>query len=166
MLRVLEQGRQPGPQDWKHKNIWCNVPFHLAHAAMSRCLECKAQSPEDTAATFIIPAWSGTPAWDLAEKRFELVEYHPPFSDVFTCTPLQAGEGRRAVGPTRFPVAVITCARGHIRTSQQTVENLRGIPAWRAEDQSAAANSLVLPTNMAEDVKEFYSESYLFIQAA
>jgi hypothetical protein len=51
-------------QDWAHQNTWCNVPFHLAFEALQRFLVCKESSPDDTAATFVIPAWPGTPAWD------------------------------------------------------------------------------------------------------
>lgn len=88
------------------------------------------------------------------------MEYHPPYSDVFTCTPLQAGEGRRTVGPTRFPVVVITCARGPSKANHQTKEEFRKIPIWRAEDQSAAADSLMLPADMPAKTKQLFKDLF------
>ena len=65
-------------QDWSNKNSWCNLPFNIAFEGLTRFLECKKEHPDNTAATFVIPAWPGTTAWDLAREFFELVDYYPP----------------------------------------------------------------------------------------
>ena len=125
-------------QDWAHQKTWCNVPFHLAFEAPQRFLVCKESSPDDTAATFFIPAWPGTPAWNLAMRTFQLVDYYPPYSDLFTATPEKAGEAQRALGPVKFPVAVITCPAGPIRRDDASFAKFKSVPAWRHENQSKA----------------------------
>jgi hypothetical protein len=48
--------------NWEHQNILCNVPFHPAYEALHRFLTCKGNSPDDTSATFQIPAWTTSAA--------------------------------------------------------------------------------------------------------
>ena len=52
------------------------------------------------------------------------------------------------MGPTRFPVAIITSPLGPIRTNDRTFQKFQEVPVWRKEDQSAAVDSLVLSESM------------------
>ena len=147
-------------QDWAHQNTWCNVPFHLAFEALQRFLCCKQLSPEDTTATFVIPAWPGTPAWNLAMETFQLVDYYPPYSDLFTATPLKAGEARRASGPVKFPVAVITCPPGPIPKDDASFAKFKTVPVWRHQDQFKAVESLKLPENMNPSIQRKFRDLF------
>jgi predicted aspartyl protease len=134
-------------QDWAHQNIWCNVPFHLAYQAMTQFLKGKSASPEDTAATFVIPALPDSAAWKLASEHFQLVDYHPAFSEVFTATPAKAGEARRAVGPSKIPMAVITCPAGAIIHNHSSFQDL---PAMEPTFSKEALEQLHLPEHLPE----------------
>lgn len=93
--------------DWAGHNAWANPPFHLAGEVLQRFLTCKRSRPEDTAATFVLPVWKTASWWRLLEDNFRVVDYYPPYSSVFTGSPLKAGEARRAVGGVPWPVVVI-----------------------------------------------------------
>ncbi len=137
------------------------MPFHLSFEALTRFLPGKATSPEDTAATFVIPAWPGTPTWKLEMEKFQLVDNFPPYTDLFTATPLKAGEARRSLGPLKFPVAVITCPVGPIREDDASFRKFQELPDWKHEEQSMAVENLKLPDDMDADVtkrpKELFS---------
>lgn len=86
---------------------------------LEQFLACKRRRPDDTAATFVVPVWKTASWWRLLEDNFRVVDYYPPYSSVFTGSPLKAGEARRAVGGVPWPVAVIQCPYGPLGATKE-----------------------------------------------
>lgn len=80
-------------QDWAHKDIWANLPFHLVEEGIDRFLECKERSPFHTTATMVVPVRRNATWWPTVEQHFRILDYLPPFSQVFTASPLGGGGG-------------------------------------------------------------------------
>ena len=94
-------------QDWGGHNAWCNPPFHMVEPVLRRFLDCKRRSPTNTSATFIIPGWVGASWWSLIVDSCRFVRYYPPWSNIFTASPVKGTDARRLLGPTRWPVVVV-----------------------------------------------------------
>ena len=106
---------------WGGHNAWCNPPFHMAQAVLDQFLEGKKSSPQNTSATFVVPAWVGSVWWKTLIDHFRIVRYYPPWSQVFTASPTKDTDARRLLGPTRWPVVVAVCDAGP----------LKGSPSWQ-----------------------------------
>ena len=73
-------------QDWAHHTTWANVPFNMVHEAVTQFLRGKYASPDDTAATFVVPAWqnaSDLPKPRLCVQRAVIIRLSQPVQQVF-----------------------------------------------------------------------------------
>lgn len=120
--------------EWGGHNAWCNPPFHQVEPVIQRFLECKRKSPQATSATFVLPAWVGSAWWSLVTANFRVVEYFPPWSHVFTASPVKGTDARRLAGPTRWPVVVVVCEAGPLPSSPGAQVQPTDLTPERVED--------------------------------
>ena len=99
-------------QEWGGHNVWCNPPFHMVEPVLLRFLDCKRRSPTNTSVTVVVPAWVGASWWEILEQNFLFVRYFPPWSTLFTASPVKGTDARRLMGPVRWPVIVAVCKAG------------------------------------------------------
>ena len=102
--------------EWGGHNAWCNPPFHLVEPVLHRFLDCKRRSPTNTSATFVVPAWVGASWWQTLEENFLFVRYYPPWSTIFTASPVKGTDARRLMGPVRWPVIIAVCQAGPLKS--------------------------------------------------
>ncbi|KAK9816271.1 hypothetical protein WJX74_004415 [Apatococcus lobatus] len=98
--------------EWGGLNVWCNPSFHMVGAVLENYLRCKKGSPTNTSATFVVPGWVGAAWWEMLKSICRLVRYYPPWSHIFTASPVKGADARRLLGPVRWPVAVAVSDAG------------------------------------------------------
>ena len=99
---------------WNGLNVWCNPPWRIIEPILHHFLECKEQQPYDTHAVFVLPNWPWQPWYPTVMQHFDVVDYFPAGSQLFTAplvdplheSPLVKAE-RVSMGPTRWPVMVV-----------------------------------------------------------
>ena len=102
--------------DWSGSNTWCNPPFHAVEPILKRFMDCKARHPHNTSATFVVPMWTTASWWPLIANNFRMVRYYPPWSKLFTASPIKGSDSRRLAGPTPWPVMIAVCEAGPLTT--------------------------------------------------
>ena len=100
--------------DWSRENTWCNPPFHKVESILQQYMKCKANNPNKTSATFVVPMWTTAPWWQTIQEKFRIVEYFPPYSKVFTASPVKGTDARRLAGPIPWPVVIAVSEYGPI----------------------------------------------------
>ena len=94
---------------WTGLRTYCNPPWRLIDPILEHFLSCRREDPTGTHALFILPNWPWQSWYPTVMQHFEIVDYFPTGSQLFTA-PNAVGEEqhtRAILGPTRWPIMVV-----------------------------------------------------------
>ena len=92
---------------WTCRNVFCNPPWRLIHSIVRHYLRCREEDPINTHAVFVLPNWPWQPWYPLVMQHFDMVDYYPSGSQLFTAPKsTDQLDARMILGPTRWPVMI------------------------------------------------------------
>ena len=92
---------------WCGKNVYCNPPWRLIDSTIAHFLQCKQKNPDHTHAVFVLPNWPWQAWYPTVMQHFDIIDYYPSGSQLFTApAPFMSGT-RVSLGPTRWPVMIV-----------------------------------------------------------
>ena len=92
---------------WTGLNVFCNPPWRLIGAVVQHYLQCRQADPANTHAVFVLPNWPWQPWYPSVVQHFNIIDYFPTGSQLFTAPPDMDDNDRTVLGPTRWPVMVV-----------------------------------------------------------
>ena len=100
------EGRSVYDEDYRGRCIYANPAFNQLFLFLVHYLITKLQDA-NTSGVFVLPQWQKKPWWPLVQHFRTLCRWKKG-SNIFSAAPLQPGGARRLVGPTRWPVVVVS----------------------------------------------------------
>ena len=104
------EGRSVYDEDYRGRSVYANPAFNQLFLFLVHYLITKLQD-WSTAGVFVMPQWQKKPWWPLVQHFRRLCRWKKG-SNIFSAPPLQTGGARRLVGPTRWPVVVLSDGPG------------------------------------------------------
>lgn len=113
-------------QDWSRNNVYCNPPWRLIPSVLERFLQCKTYFPSEwdtcqTNALFVLPCWPWMAWYPTVMQNFDVVDYFPAGSQIFTGPKAKQADQRiaseiakerQSLGPIKWPVMVVRSRHG------------------------------------------------------